>query len=138
MDLKISNLDVINIAVGKRIGKLVPVFKQAVGVEKDRIQSRTQQGIGFDGKKFSKYSAKWKKARQAAGLQTAHVDLTYTGDMFRAFKLSFLKGEASITGVMSFGSESYKVEENEALGRGFFGLTDEQIEIIKTKLRQAP
>lgn len=137
MTLKIENLGVIERAVKQRMEKLKPVFKEALGVEKERIKTRTQSGQSVDGKPFSKYSRKWAKVRKQAGLQTAYVDLTYSGDMFKAMKASFTADEASITGVISFDGkdEAKKAIENEMLGRSFFGLTDEQIEIIKNKLR---
>lgn len=139
MGIKVENLAAIERVVKERMEKMKPAFKEAVGVEKDRIRTRTQSGQSVDGKPFSKYSRKWARVRKQAGLQTAYVDLTYTGDMFKAMKASFTSDETSTTGVISFAGrdEAKKAMENEMLGRYFFGLTNEQIEIIKTKIRNA-
>lgn len=139
MGLKVENLQVIEQAVKEHLNKLKPVFKEALKVENERIKTRTQMGLNADGAPFAnnKYSKKWAKRREAAHLQTNHVDLTFSGGMFRAMKASFTSDETSTTGVISFvdKDEAKKAIEHEMYGRYFFGLTNEQIEIIKNKLR---
>lgn len=135
MTLKIENLGVIERAVKQRMEKLKPVFKEALGVEKERIKTRTQSGLDVDGDKFIAYRPYTVKNRRRFRKQVAHVDLTFDGDMFRAFKVLFSESESSTTGTLTFGTESWKVLSNEAYDRKFFGLSNEQIEIIKNKLR---
>lgn len=136
MGITISGVGAIEKAVRARLTRMTPVFKEAVETEKERIISRTQSGVDVFGKRFIPYRPRWKKVRRSYGLQVDRVDLTFSGDMFRALKVSFSRDTRTITGTLSFGSESKKAIENELLGRGFFGLSDEQIEIIKNKLRQ--
>ena len=136
MGITISGVGAIEKAVRARLTRMTPVFKEAVETEKERIITRTQSGVDVFGKRFIPYRPRWKKVRRSYGLQVERVDLTFSGDMFRALKVSFSRDTRTITGTLSFGSESKKAIENELLGRGFFGLSDEQIEIIKNKLRQ--
>lgn len=136
MNITISNLKVIDAAVNKRLKAMEPVFKQALSVEKNRIQERTQRGLGANLRKFKPYSDEWAEVRESRGLQTNYVDLTFTGDMFNAFKISFSKKTNALRGVLNFGSEGWKVRRNERLGRQFFRLRGSQIETIKNKLRQ--
>lgn len=138
MGIQIKNLAAIDLAVQKRFDKLTPVFSNALEIEKGRIISRTQSGVDIYGKKFKKYSSQRANERKKAGLQTRVVDLTATGAMFRALKVQFSRDGNKLTGILSFGggSESDKAAENEYLGRSFFGLSEEQIEIIKNRLRQ--
>lgn len=137
MGIKVENLQAIERAVTARLEKLRPEFITAVGVEKERIQSRTQSGVDVDGKTFRYYQPLTIKNRQAKGKQVRHVDLTFDGDMFRAFRILITQTQSAITALLTFGAESWKVRKNEAYGRKFFGLSKEQIEIIKTKLRNA-
>lgn len=137
MNIKFENLQAIERAVKDRTEKMMPVFKDALGVEKERIVARTQSGLDLDGKKFIPYRPYTVKNRRKFKKQVAYVDLTFDGDMFRAFKVLFSEGESSVTGTLTFGAESWKVLKNEAYDRKFFGLSNEQIEIIKSKLRNA-
>lgn len=50
---------------------------------RDRIIDRTKRGIGVDGKKLKGYSKSYKEKRARAGKQTAHADLTWSGDMLK-------------------------------------------------------
>jgi hypothetical protein len=136
MNITISNLKVIDTAVNKRLKAMEPVFKESLTTEKNRIQERTQRGLGANLRKFKGYSESWAAVRKSKGLPTSYVDLTFTGDMFNAFKVSFSKGANAFRGVLNFGSEGWKVAKNERLGREFFQLRPSQIETIKTKLRQ--
>jgi hypothetical protein len=139
MMIKVENLQVIEQAVKQRLQNMKPVFREALKVENERIKTRTQQGLSADGAPFlnNKYSKKWAKKREAQGLQTGYVDLTFSGGMFRSMRASFTSNETSTTGTISFASnkEAKKAIEHEMNGRYFFNLTDEQIEIIKNKLR---
>jgi hypothetical protein len=139
MAIKIENLGAIERAVGRRVERLKPAFTDAVSVEKERIKTRTQSGLDVSGKTFPRYSKKWAKVRKAEGLQTSYVDLTFSGDMFEALRVAFKSNATSITGVIAFAGskQAEKAMENEMLGRSFFGLSKEQIEIIKTKIRNA-
>ena len=139
MTIKVENLQAIERAVKQRLQNMKPVFQDALKVENERIKTRTQSGLNGDGQPFAnnKYSKKWAKRRESKGLQTNYVDLTFSGAMFKAMKVSFDSNETSTTGVISFTgkSEAKKAIEHEMYGRYFFNLTDEQIEIIKNKLR---
>jgi len=44
-----------------------------------------------NGQSILGYSTGWEKVRKAKGRQTAHVDLTFSGDMFRDFNLYPIK-----------------------------------------------
>lgn len=137
--IKIENLQAIERAVKERTKKLKPAFQEALRLENERIKTRTQSGLNGDGQPFAnnKYSKKWAKRREGKGLQTSYVDLTFSGAMFKAMKVSFNSNDTTTTGVISFigKSEAKKAIEHEMYGRYFFNLTDEQIEIIKNKLR---
>lgn len=137
MTIKVENIGVIERAVKERLGKLRPAFKQAVGLERERIKTRTQSGLDVNGNPFRYYVPRTVIARQAEKKQVAHVDLTFHGDMFRALKANFSETEWTVKGVITFGSQSWKVLKNESYARKFFGLSNEQVEIIKTKLRNA-
>jgi hypothetical protein len=139
MTIKVENLQAIERAVKQRIQNMTPVFQDALKLENERIKTRTQSGLNGDGQPFAnnKYSKKWAKRRENKGLQTNYVDLTFSGAMFNAMKVSFGSTETTTTGVISFTGkkEAKKAIENEMYGRYFFNLTEEQIEIIKNKLR---
>jgi hypothetical protein len=137
MNIKVENLEGIQRTIRSKVDQLKPVFKKALEVEKERIQSRTQSGLDVDGNTFDYYRPFTVKNRRKNKKQVNHVDLTFSGDMFRAFKARFSETEWTITGVLSFGDESWKVLKNEGYGRNFFGLSNEQVEIIKNKLRNA-
>lgn len=137
MGLSISGLENIKKVVTERLNKMKPAFEEALEVEKERIQERTQSGYDVKGAQFRSYRPLTVKKRRAANKQVAHVDLTFEGDMFNAFKISFAQNSTAITGTMSFGKESWKVIKNQDVyGRQFFGLSKEQLEIIKSKIRQ--
>lgn len=136
MMIKVENLQVIERAVKQRVGKMATEFESAVTVEKNRIQERTQSGLDVNGANFRPYMPYTIENRRRFNKQTAKVDLTFNGDMFKAFKVLFTKAESTVTGVLTFGVESWKVRKNQDLyGRRFFGFSNEQIEIIKNKLR---
>lgn len=138
MDIKISGLENLNRALNARLRKLEPAFREGVTIEKERIQDRTQSGLGANNRKFRPYSERWAEVRASKGLPTSYVDLTFSGAMFNAFRISFSKKEGLLRGILNFGSEGWKVKRNQDdLGREFFRLTKSQIENIKTKLRQA-
>lgn len=136
MNLTITNLEAIDKAIKSRIDKMVPVFQNALGIEKARIQQRTQSGLDVDNKKFIKYQPRTIKERIRKELKVDPVDLTFSGAMFRAFKLTFSTAENAIIGTLGFGQEAYKVIGNARYDRIFFGLAKSQIETIKEKLRQ--
>jgi hypothetical protein len=136
MGITISGVGAIEKAVRARLTRMTPVFKEAVETEKERIISRTQSGVDINGGWFKPYSARWEKVRASYQLRVDRVDLTFSGDMFRALKVSFSRDTRTITATLSFGDESRKAIENEAMGRPFFGFSDEQVRIIKNKLRQ--
>lgn len=137
MKITITNLEAIQRVLQAKFQQLKPAFREALDVERDRIRTRTQSGVDVQGKTFKYYAAYTVKNRRNNDKQVDHVDLTFNGDMFKALKARFSETEWTITGVLSFGDESWKVLKNENYGRNFFGLSNEQVEIIKNKLRNA-
>jgi hypothetical protein len=135
--ITITNLEAIQRALQAKFQQLKPEFKEALEVERERIKTRTQSGVDVDGNTFKYYQPYTVRNRRKNRKQVNHVDLTFNGDMFRALKARFSETEWTITGVLSFGDESWKVLKNENYGRNFFGLSNEQVEIIKNKLRNA-
>jgi hypothetical protein len=138
MGIQIKNLAKVSLIIGERLQKVGTAFSGALKVEKDRIISRTQSGVDVSGKNFKYYRPFTVKNRRKNRKQVDHVDLTFNGDMLNALKVTFSFDGTRIIGTMSFdgGEQSQKAIENEMLGRNFFGLSNEQIEIIKNKLRQ--
>jgi len=137
MNIKVENLEGIQRSIEARLQQMKPAFKEALDVEKERIKARTQSGLDVDGNTFKYYRPFTVKNRRKNKKQVNHVDLTFSGDMFRAFKALYSEDQWKITGVLTFGNESDKVLSNESYGRNFFGLSNEQVEIIKNKLRNA-
>lgn len=152
MTIKIENLQAIERAVAARLEKMEPEFKRAVEAEKETIITRSKSGIDVTGKNFKAYSdnekwkgKNWKDVRNAEGFQTAYVDLTYSGDMFKAMKVIFKKEGFKFLATIFFDnlkqSQKAKGHQTGQLGRNkyeprrFFGLSNSQRESIVSKLR---
>ena len=90
LKVRVNTLEVNNLLSGisrrqsKAIRKsLNRVSNMAIGM----ITTRTQKGKKPDGGSFIPYTKKSKAIRQGKGRQTAFVDLTDTGKMFRSLDL---------------------------------------------------
>ncbi len=152
MKIEISNLAVIQKKVLKRLEPLGKAFQKAIDVEKEGIKKRTQQGVDVDGTSFAPYSTKhpgsnWRGVREKAGLQTAFVDLTYSGDMFKALKTVFKRDGFKFLATIFFNDakEAEKAKRHQTgqltsgkfKARKFFGLSQTQRETIVSKIRNA-
>ena len=139
MKITITNTEAVERAVKERMDKVPQAFSGALEVEKERIKARTQSGNNVNGSQMTPgYSSSWRRVRLKNNLQTRYVDLTFTGDMFKALRTAFTKTGSVITGTIFFQSKSdqEKAHWNQAEpGRRFMGLSKEQIEIIKSKIR---
>ena len=149
--IKVENIQAIERAVNQRIDKMAIEFSSAVEAEKNQIKVRTQSGVDVNGKQFVAYSDKegpqgaWKDIRKTNNKQTAYVDLTFSGDMFNAMRVVFIKDGfkflASIFFSDSLQAKKAKGHQTGLLGkirfqpRKFFGLSNSQRESIVSKLR---
>ena len=109
----------------------------SIKTEANQIKARTQSGIDVFGAPFKPYSLYWAIEREQRGLQSSYVDLTFTGDMFRAMKTRVQKLGNKIIGTIYFDSTDAqdKAYSNEKLGRYFFALNQKQAENIRNNLR---
>lgn len=101
---------------------------------------RTQSGTDVTGGSFAPYSEGYAKARTKAGRRSSPVDLTFTGQMLQAITTAVRKVGSAIEGRIFFAdAESatkarYNQEDNE---RRFFGLSDEQMNRIRSAVYEA-
>lgn len=152
MSIKISNLEIIEQKVLKRLEPIGGAFKRAIEAEKEGIRKRTQQGLDVEGRPFTPYSPKhpgknWKAVREKTGFQTAFVDLTYSKDMFNAFKAVVKRDGFKFLATIFFDdakqAQKAKGHHTGQLGnvkfkaRKFFGLSQSQQETIVSKIRNA-
>ena len=151
MEFKIYNLQTIERAVNERVEKMANEFSSTVEAEKDQIKIRTQSGIDVDGKQFVPYSNRigpqgvWKDVRKANNKQTAYVDLTFSGDMFKSMRAVFRRDGFKLLATIFFSdplqAKKAKGHQTGLLGtirfepRKFFGLSKSQREAIVSKLR---
>lgn len=54
---------------------------------KEQILENAAKGLKADGSSMGKYSAAHAKRREKAGLQTAHIDFRFAGDMLNSIQL---------------------------------------------------
>ena len=152
MRIEISNLGIIEQKVKSRIEHMWKAFQKAVEVEKEVIRSRTQQGVDVNGDTFEPYSPtnpgrNWAAVRKRNNRQTSRVDLSFTGDMFRALKVSFRRDGFKFLATIFFNerkqSQKAKGHHTGQLGptkfepRRFFELSKRQRENIISKIRNA-
>jgi len=137
MKIEVLNLDSISKAYQKRADKMERKLASSIKTEANQIKARTQSGIDVFGAPFKPYSLYWAIEREQRGLQSSYVDLTFTGDMFRAMKTRVQKLGNKIIGTIYFDSTDAqdKAYSNEKLGRYFFALNQKQAENIRNNLR---
>lgn len=56
-------------------------------IQQDGMDSNGNQMITSSPNKFGAYSKAWGTKRSKTGFQTSHIDFTYTGDMFEAWRV---------------------------------------------------
>lgn len=109
-----------------------------------QVMHRVQQeGRGVAGqiiskasKKIDAYSAGHYKSRSKKGLQTGHIDLTFEGDLFRAWQvLSSNESEATIG--FNEDKQADKAGYLEAYFGLIFGLTDDEKEFAVETFKEA-
>lgn len=152
MSIEIINLGVIEQKVKQRIGSMEKAFQKAVQSEKEVISTRTQEGLDVNRETFVPYSSKnpgrdWKDVRKKKNLQTSHVDLKFSGAMFKAMTVSFKRDGSKFLATIFFNerkqSQKAKGHNSGQLGpttfapRKFFGLSQTQREAIISKIRDA-
>lgn len=151
MSIKISNLEVIERIVKKRVDDMGSRFEGAVDTQRKAIETRTNSGIDVNGQQFAPYSKKhkwnWRDERRVNGYQTAYVDLKFSGDMFKAFKTIVKKDGFKFLATIFFDdrkqAQKAKGHHTGQLGnvkfqpRKFFGLSQSQREAIVSKIRNA-
>ena len=100
-------------------------------VQQYGLGSNDQPLTGKSSKKTGAYSYAYGKKRQNQGRQIAHIDLTFTGDMFRpviGFWFELVNGEINIGFVSK--AEADKAEWNEAKYGKIWQLTDKEKEVV--------
>lgn len=149
MSVEITNLEVIERLVKKRLDDIPKVLESAVNAEARVMVQRTKEGKSIGGQPFIKYSTKskhpWRDVRIAAGKQVAKVDLTFSGDMFDALRVTITKDRFKILATVFFNEQK---QAKKALGhqtgqlgrttftpRKFFGFYGKQRENIAFKIR---
>lgn len=152
MRIEISNLGIIERKVKARMEPMWKAFQKAVETEKEVIRSRTQQGVDVNGETFEPYSPKnpgrnWAAVRKRKGFQTSRVDLSFSGDMFKALKVSFRRDGFKFLATVFFNerkqSQKAKGHHTGQLGptkfepRKFFGFSKAQQDKIISKIRDA-
>jgi hypothetical protein len=118
-------------------------FKTQLTIEKEKIIARTQSGLSATSRPFRKYSERWAEIRESKGLQTQHVDLTYSGKMLSSIRVQVIDQPRRLIGRLYFGNnKSAEVARihNEGLGnmprRQFFALPKNFLKNIISKLRK--
>jgi hypothetical protein len=90
---------------------------------KENIQRRTNRGVDYKGKTFKPYSKKYKAVREAAGRQTAKVDLQFNRHMLNSMTVA-RKGGGVAHITFSRAEERKKaIFIHEEGGREFFGVS---------------
>jgi hypothetical protein len=137
-------IEVINVeAIAKnfrgRLRDVAPVMKEAIGVEADRIEARTYQGIDVFGAPFKPYSEKWAEVRAENGLPTSIVTHSFTGGMFEAMSFGVAQRGNSIVGGIFFKGAfaNEKAITCELHERHFFGLSESQAMTLYEKIKGA-
>lgn len=137
MGIEVKNSEVIIRLVKEKLEKAKKVFAQAVEDEAARILIRTQQGLDVNGRPFVPYSEPYRRRKAKAGRNTSHPDLLFTGNMQAALQTDVRENPDGAEATIRFGSalEAAKARGNQQL-RPFFGLSDEQVARIKTKVER--
>jgi len=93
MPISFRNLD-----VGKKLQKDLAFtqddLRYAADRQRDRIVKRTGQGIDLNGLPFKAYSDKYKAKKEKSGRDSGIVDLTWSGRMLKALKVSNVSDSA--------------------------------------------
>lgn len=152
MKVEFSNLEIFERKMQERVEPIGKALLKAVETEKEVIRARTHQGIDVNGEPFPEYSRKhpgknWASVRVGEGLQIGYVDLKFSGDMFRALKVSLKREGFKFLATIFFNerkqSQKAKGHHTGQLGRvkfkprKFFGLSQQQRENIMSKIRNA-
>lgn len=109
----------------------------AITDEVTEIITRTEQGKEVENRPFEPYVAAYKKYRIKKG-RRGTPDLTFTGNMLRSITSSVEVTTAKLIGRIFFSSakEAEKAGFNQQK-RQFFGLSKEQLQRIKQRLKEA-
>jgi len=138
MSISISNLDIFERKVKERLVKYKPVLLEATKIESQRVKARTQQGQGLNAS-FLGYSASWARVREnnTPPLRTDIVDLTFTGDMFNSMQTTLATaGDTQAVATVEFNGDFNKLKASvNNKSRPFFGFSEEQVNIILSKLK---
>lgn len=113
----------------------------------DRIVERTQEGKSSDGSKFAKYSASYKDSLEFKAFEkSSNVNMTLSGDMLSSLTIISSKNgkikigwddpenNAKAYGHMT-GMEGHPVLEGITPKRQFFGVTADEIAVMKKEFR---
>lgn len=106
-----------------------------------KILERTAAGKDWEGAPFRPYSKSWAQFRKEHGRSTNVVNLFFYGNMLGA--LTYRVDSKGLQTKLFFASaeEAQKAQENEALGRKFFAINDEDkqhiMKMVRTSLNKA-
>jgi phage gpG-like protein len=93
MPISFRNLD-----VGKKLQKDLAFtqddLRYAAERQRDRIVKRTGQGLDLNGNAFHAYTDKYKARKEKSGRDSGIVDLTWSGRMLKALKVSNVSDSA--------------------------------------------
>lgn len=135
-EVSLEIVDFLNLQSGDRGMRALKIgIHDAVSLVSLRVQ---QQGETADGStmhnkgnhgQIGAYGIRHGKARQKKGLQTEQVDLTYTGDLMRAFQVLDFSADEATAGFLS-NSQSGKAKKMEDYYGDIFALsTSEQTDV---------
>jgi phage gpG-like protein len=138
MGFEVKNANVVIKLVTDRIDAIEKAFEPILQDETTRMVQRIQSGKDVDGNPFTPYTPEYEKFKSAKGRKTSPVDLTFTGNMLNAITSKVEKFADKIVGTIFFNSarEAAKARGNQDK-RPFFGLSEEQVQRITEKLRDA-
>ncbi len=100
---------------------------------KGRIQ---QDGQNAGGGSIGTYSKKWAKFRSSIGRQTAHIDLTLSGDLMRNFTIIPDGTDALGLGFTSDLESKKAIGNEEHYGGAIFEPSDEEQDFIESEINR--
>lgn len=138
MSISIKNNTHIAARIKKKLENKRKVFDVQMQEAASDIVERTTAGLDVDGFTFDEYSEAYELRREKKNYQTYPPNLTVTGNMLKALRSRVRVVGDKLEGVISWHDQT---ERKKARGnqnhRNFFGLSDQQVEKIKQKIREA-
>ncbi|MBS1915662.1 MAG: hypothetical protein JST87_05255 [Bacteroidetes bacterium] len=100
---------------------VIASMQEAAADFKELNEDQWRQGLRKDGSSIEPYpySKPYAKKRQKAGLQTDHIDVNFTGNLYRGYKVEFTPQSVNMTNGVDY--EKYVSKRYELL----YGLSEE-------------